>query len=178
MTTLAIRELDDEAASRHRDGLARILADCVEGGASVSFMWPFGPETAQSFWRRVIEQVGQSKARLFVAFAEAEPVGTVLLDLDLPENQPHRAEIRKLLVRPAWRGAGIAAGLMTAAEKAAVQSGRTLLTLDTVTDSAGDRLYRRLGWTCIGAIPGFALWPDGRPCDASIFYKEIRPPAP
>lgn len=103
------------------------------------------------------------------------PVGTVQLMLSVPENQPHRAEIAKLLVHRRARGSGVGAALMSAAEEAARRAGRTLLLLDTVAGSAGDRLYRRLGWTHLGVVPDFALMPDGAPCPTSFFYRELPP---
>jgi GNAT superfamily N-acetyltransferase len=100
-------------------------------------------------------------------------VGTVQVVHAWPENQPHRADVAKMLVHRSARGRGIAERLMRAAEDAARAAERTLLVLDTVTGSTAERLYTRLGWTAVGVVPGFALWPDGRPCDATVFYKSL-----
>jgi GNAT superfamily N-acetyltransferase len=164
----------DEAGARIPE-LSAILTDCVEGGASVGFMAPLARETADTFWRRVADGVEAGERLLLIAedAATGKGVGTVHLMLKLPENQPHRADVTKMLVRRSARGRGVGARLMLAAEKAAVDAGRTLLVLDTVTGGDAERLYTRLGWTRVGTIPDFALMPDGRPCDTTVFYKAL-----
>jgi GNAT superfamily N-acetyltransferase len=107
------------------------------------------------------------------AFAEGRLVGTVQVNLALPPNQPHRAEIAKLLVHRSARKRGVAQLLMEHAESEARAAGKTLLVLDTVTGGDGERLYARLGWTKVGVIPGYALFPDGRPCDTTVFWKTL-----
>jgi GNAT superfamily N-acetyltransferase len=155
--------------------LSAVLIDCVEGGASVSFMAPLTRERADGFWGRVADGVEAGARILIVAedLTTGEIVGTVQLLLDLPENQPHRADVAKMLVRRSARRRGLGARLMRAAEDAARAAGRTLLVLDTVTGADAERLYQRLGWTKVGVVPGYALWPDGRPCDTTIFYRTL-----
>jgi GNAT superfamily N-acetyltransferase len=155
------------------DGLADVLLDCVEGGASVSFMRPFTRDRALDFWRRVARDVAEGKRALLVAEDATGICGTVQLVLDLPENQPHRAELVKMLVHSRARRQGLGAALMRAAESTARECARTLLVLDTVAGSTAERLYARLGWTRLGVIPRFALMPDGAPCDATVFYRDL-----
>jgi GNAT superfamily N-acetyltransferase len=159
--------------------LSAILVDCVEGGASVSFMAPISLETAQQFWLAVSDGVAAGERILLVAEepSTGEVLGTAQVVMGLPENQPHRAEIAKVLVRRSARRRGIAARLMRAAEDAARAAGKTLLVLDAVTGGDAERLYEREGWTRVGVIPGFALMPDGRPCSTTYFYKQLSEPA-
>jgi GNAT superfamily N-acetyltransferase len=110
---------------------------------------------------------------LLAAFDDGDVVGTVQVNLATPPNQPHRADIAKLLVRRSARRRGVAAQLMEAAEREALAEGKTLLVLDTVTGDAAERLYERLGWTRVGVIPNYALYPDGRPCATTLFYKQL-----
>ena len=153
-------------------GLAELLIDCVAGGASVSFMHPLAPEKAIAFWARVADGVAAGDRALFVAEDGHGIVGTVQLVLDLPENQPHRADVSKMLVHRRSRKRGLGAALMQAAEDFARVSGRTLLVLDTASADA-ERLYARLGWQLAGVIPRFALFPDGEPCATSYFYRDL-----
>jgi GNAT superfamily N-acetyltransferase len=171
----AIRRLDVDEARAAVPGLADVLIDCVAGGASVSFMAPLELDKAVAFWNGVVEAVGRGERALLVAEAvgEGRIVGTVQVVLNQPENQPHRADISKLLVHREARGEGIAAALMDAAEDAARAAGKTLLVLDTATGGDAERLYARLGWTVVGRVPDYALWPDGRPCDTTFHYKRI-----
>ena len=155
------------------DALAGVLVNCVDGGASVSFMHPFPHDRALSFWQRIAQDVRAGKRALIVAEDDLGLCGTVQLVLDVPENQPHRAELVKMLVHRRARRRGLGATLMRAAESTALECGRTLLVLDTVTDSAGERLYARLGWQRLGVVPRYALMPDGAFCDATFFYKEL-----
>jgi GNAT superfamily N-acetyltransferase len=164
----------DEAVDRVAE-LSAVLIDCVQGGASVSFMAPLTRERADAFWRRVAEGVAAGDRLLLVA--EGGPggkiVGTVQVVFADPENQPHRADVAKMLVHRAGRRQGLGARLMRAAEDAALAAGRTLLVLDTVTGGDAERLYARLGWTRVGVVPDYALWPDGRLCDTTFFYKRL-----
>ena len=155
------------------DALAAVLIDCVEGGASVSFMLPLTRERAVAFWRKVAADVAAGQRALLVAEDGEGICGTVQLVLDLPENQPHRADLAKMLVHRRVRRRGLGEALMRAAESMARECGRTLLVLDTVTGDAGERLYARLGWTRVGVIPRFALMPDGAPCATTYFYRDL-----
>jgi GNAT superfamily N-acetyltransferase len=154
--------------------LADVLIDCVDGGASVSFMAPLSRRKALEFWQRVIESAQRGERTLLVAEdAAGEVQGTVQVVFDLPENQPHRCDVAKMLVHRRARRRGVGTALMRAAETAAAAAGRTLLVLDTVTGADGERLYTRLGWQRVGVIPGYALWPHGGICDTTFFYKVI-----
>jgi GNAT superfamily N-acetyltransferase len=155
------------------DALAGVLIDCVEGGASVSFMRPLSHERALAFWQRVAEDVRAGKRALIVAEDDAGICGTVQLVLDLPENQPHRADLVKMLVHHRARRKGLATSLMRAIESTALECGRSLLVLDAVTGGDAERLYARLGWQRVGVIPRFALMPDGAPCATTYFYKDL-----
>lgn len=170
-----VRLLTGEDARARLAALSAILIDCVEGGASVSFMAPLTRERADRFWRAVADGVAAGDRLLLVAEdpASGAIVGTVQVVFAGPENQPHRADVAKMLVRRAARGRGIGADLLRAAEEAARAAGKTLLVLDTVPGTAADRLYRRLGWTPIGVVPGYALMPDGAPGDTTFFYKTL-----
>ena len=172
-TQIEIRRLDSDEVHEHLDGLADVLADCVAGGASVSFMAPFPHAQAREFFEATAAEVEQGRRLLLAAFADGPIVGTVQVILALPPNQPHRAEIAKLLVHRSARRRGVAQLLMQHAEAEARAEGKTLLVLDTVTGDAAERLYTRLGWTRVGVIPGYALYPDGRPCDTTVFWKAL-----
>ena len=169
-----IRRLDVTEARAQLDSLADVLADCVDGGASVSFMAPFTHADARAAFEAVARDVEQGRRVLLAAFVDEELVGTVQVNLATPPNQPHRGDIAKLLVRRSARRRGVAACLMEAAERAAVAEEKTLLVLDTVTGDDAERLYERLGWTRVGVIPNYALYPDGRLCATTVFYKQLR----
>lgn len=161
----------DQPTEREIAGLCDVLVDCVEGGASVSFIAPMTKAKAEAFWRKV---AARGERALLVAEDESGRIlGTVQVIWDLPENQPHRADLAKMLVHRDARGRGLGAALLQAAEESARAEGKTLLVLDTVTGSAGYRLYERGGWTRVGEIPNYALMPDGAPCPTTYFYKEI-----
>jgi len=164
-----VRVLDD----REIDELADVLIDCVEGGASVSFMHPLPRERAVAFWRRVAEGVAAGERALLVADDARGLCGTVQLVLDQPENQPHRADVSKMLVHRRARRRGLGTALMRAAEATARECGKTLLVLDAVTDGDGARLYERLGWQRVGAIPGYALFPRGGFCSTTYYYRNL-----
>lgn len=170
---IEIRRLDADEAHAHLDGLAAVLHDCVEGGASVSFMAPFSHEDARTVFEEYAAEVERGRRLLLAAFLDGEVVGCVQVLLAVPPNQPHRAEIAKMLVHRSARRRGIADLLMERAEAEARAEGRTLLVLDTVTGDAAERLYTRRGWTRVGVIPGYALYPDGRPCDTTVFFKTL-----
>jgi GNAT superfamily N-acetyltransferase len=154
-------------------GLTELLIDCVEGGASVSFMLPLTRERATAFWRRVAQDTAAGKRLLLIAEDSLGICGTVQLILDLPENQPHRADLAKMLVHGRARRRGLGAALMRAAESAARDCGRTLLVLDAVTGGDASRLYERLGWVRVGDIPGYALLPAGGLCGTTVYYRDL-----
>jgi GNAT superfamily N-acetyltransferase len=154
------------------DELAGVLIDCVEGGASVSFMHPLPRDRAVAFWRRVAQGVGAGERALLIAEDARGVCGTVQLILDQPENQPHRADLAKMLVHRRARRQGLGAALMHAAEATARECGKTLLVLDTASDDA-ERLYERSGWTRVGVIPGYALLPKGGLCATKVFYRNL-----
>jgi GNAT superfamily N-acetyltransferase len=165
-----VRALDDAPI----EGLAGVLIDCVEGGASVSFMHPLRRDRAVAFWRRVAQAAAAGERALLVA-EDAEGVcGTVQLVLEQPENQPHRAELSKMLVHRRARRQGLGAALMRAAEGTARECGKTLLVLDTASADA-ERLYERMGWERVGVIPGYALLPQGGLCRTTVYYRNLGP---
>jgi GNAT superfamily N-acetyltransferase len=153
--------------------LAAVLVDCVAGGASVNFMAPFSQEQALALFRKVADAVALGDTVLLAAKLDGKIIGTVQLGLDTPPNQPHRADIKKMLVHRAARGSGIGAALMARVEEEAKRHGRWLLVLDTVPGENGYRLYRRAGWTESGIIPDYAMFPDGRLCDTAFFWKRL-----
>ncbi len=153
------------------EALADVLIDCVEGGASVSFMLPLAREKALAFWRDVAASVARGERALMVSQDSAGGItGTVQLILDQPDNQPHRADLAKMLVHRRARRQGLGDALMQAAENVARECGKTLLVLDTASSDA-ERLYARNSWVRVGAIPGYALLPQGGLCDTTYFYK-------
>ena len=168
-----IRRLDAAAAQENLEGLAGVLRDCIEGGASVRYLAPFSVDQAREAFESVRADVERQRRVLLAAFLGGEVVGTVQIGLAQQPNSPHRGEIAQLLVRRSARGRGVAQRLMERAEQEALAEGKTLLVLDTVTGDDAERLYERLGWTKVGVIPEYALYPDGRPCDTTIFYKAL-----
>jgi GNAT superfamily N-acetyltransferase len=155
------------------DALAAILIDCVEGGASVGFLLPLSRERAVAFWGRVAQDVASGARALLIAEDAQGIVGTVQLILDLPDNQPHRADLAKMQVHRRARRQGLAEALMHAAEAMARECGRTLLVLDAVTGGDAERLYARLGWQPVGSIPKYALMPGGGYCSTTYFYRDL-----
>lgn len=168
-----IRRLEGGELRRQLDGLAAVLHDCVEGGASVGYLWPFSVEDARRAYEVFADEVDAGRRLLLGALLGDELVGTVQVVLAFPQNQPHRGEIARMLVRRSARRRGIAERLLAAAEEEARREGKTLLVLDAVTDGDAARLYDRLGWTTVGSVPDFALYPDGRPCATTYFYKVL-----
>jgi GNAT superfamily N-acetyltransferase len=155
------------------EGLADVLINCVEGGASVSFMLPLTRDRARAFWQAVAADVAAGLRALLVA-EDAEGIcGTVQLVFDLPENQPHRADLAKMLVHRRVRRQGLGAALMRAAEATGIECGKTLLVLDAVTGGDAARLYERLGWVRVGDVPNFALYPDGGYCSTTYYYRQL-----
>jgi GNAT superfamily N-acetyltransferase len=169
---MPIDELNDLDAQAIEE-LTDVLLDCVEGGASVSFMLPLARERARGFWQHVAGDAATGRRALLVARDELGICGTVQLILDLPDNQPHRADVAKMLVHRRARRRGVGAALMHAAEAAAIKRDRHLLVLDTVTAGDGARLYERLGWTKVGEIPQYALWPQGGYVATTYYYRDL-----
>jgi GNAT superfamily N-acetyltransferase len=167
-----VRRVDD-ADEAMVGALADVLKDCVDAGASVSFMLPLTRERAVAFWRKVADDVRAGQRALIVAEDERGVCGTVQLIFDLPENQPHRADVAKMLVHRRARRQGLGAALMKAAEATARECGKTLLVLDAVTDGDAARLYARLGWVRVGDIPNYALFPHGGFCSTTVFYRDL-----
>ncbi len=153
--------------------LADVLIDCVDGGASVSFMHPLTRDRAVAFWRRVADGVATGARGLLVAEDSHGVCGTVQLVLDLPENQPHRADLAKMLVHRRARRQGLGTALVRAAEATARECGKTLLVLDAVTGGDAERLYTSLGWERVGVIPRYALMPTGEICSTTVFYRDL-----
>jgi GNAT superfamily N-acetyltransferase len=174
MSGLQIRSLqflDDP----HIQALCDVLIDCVEGGASVSFMLPITRWKAKTYWEDTAASLARGERKVLIAEdGEGGIVGTVQVLLDQPENQPHRGDVAKMLVHRRSRKQGVGAALLKAAEEAALEAGKTLLVLDTVTDGDGYRLYSSHGWQRCGEIPNYALWPDGRLCPTTVFYKALK----
>lgn len=169
-----VRRADAAQAAAYVDALAEVLLDCVEGGASVGFLWPLPRERALGFWRGVADAVARGERVLLVAEdAHGGVLGTVQLIVAQPDNQPHRADVAKMLVRRSARRRGIAALLLEALEDAAREAGKRVLVLDTVSGSDAERVYARSGWHRVGAIPQYALMPDGVPCSTTYFYKHL-----
>jgi GNAT superfamily N-acetyltransferase len=170
---VSVRRVSPSEAAACADALADVLLDCVEGGASVSFMWPLPRERALAFWRGVAEGVARGERVLLIAEDVQGIVGTVQLITGLPENQPHRADVAKMLVHRRARRRGIAQRLMAAVDEAARAERRTVLVLDTVTGGDAERLYERAGWQRVGTVPNYALMPDGRFCGTTFFHKQL-----
>lgn len=173
MCEIDVRRLEGAELRARLDGLSAVLHDGVEGGASVGYLAPFAHADARAAFEGFAVEVDAGRRLLLVALDGEEVAGTVQVILSVPPNQPHRGEIAKLLVRRASRGRGIAQLLMQRAEAEALAAGKTLLVLDTVTGDPAERLYERLGWNRVGVIPGYALYPDGRPCDTTVFWKGL-----
>jgi GNAT superfamily N-acetyltransferase len=170
---IEIRPLSAKETELCLSELSAVMVDCVEGGASMGYMSPFSMQEAFGFWRAVVDDIAKGWVLHLAAFEEATLVGTVQVVLKQPPNQPHRGDLKKLMVMTSARGKGIARKLMDAAEMAARSSGKTLLVLDTATESDAESVYPKLGWNRVGIIPNYAKFPDGRYCDTTVFYKEL-----
>lgn len=171
MDTFTVRRLKTVSETEIA-GLADVLMDVVEGGASVSFMHPFARDKAIAFWRGVAKGVDAGERAIVVAEDDQGICGTAQLILSLPENQPHRADLAKMLVHRRARRRGIGAAVLNAAEDVARELGKTLLVLDTASQDA-ERLYERGGWVKVGVIPDYALMPDGAFCDTIVYYRRL-----
>ena len=169
-----VRQLET-IGPRELAGLCDVLVDCVEGGASVSFMWPMTRAKAESYWQEVARSLARGERALIVAEDDrGEIMGTAQAVWAAPENQPHRADVSKMLVRRSARRHGVGALLLAGTERAAFAAGRTLLVLDTASPEA-ERLYERGGWQRVGTVPKYALMPDGPFCHTVFFYKDLAP---
>ena len=173
LTGVVVERLDAAAAASAEMSLARVLMECVDAGASVSFLPPLSIEAARTFWRKTSSAVARGEKILLAAWWDGMIAGTVQLDLATPDNQPHRADLAKMLVHPAARRHGIARKMLERIEAEGAAAGRTLLTLDTRAGSAAEPLYRVSGWTECGRIPDYALSADRTPHDTILFYKRV-----
>ncbi|WP_336981113.1 MULTISPECIES: GNAT family N-acetyltransferase [unclassified Cedecea] len=154
--------------------LTDVLIDCVAGGASVSFLHPLAPEKAAAFWGEVGQSVARGERTLIVAEdGQGRIVGTVQLITSQPENQPHRADVAKLLVHRVARRKGIAQRLMAYLEAVATMQGKSVLVLDTATGSDAEIFYQGMGWQRVGDLPHYALMPDGSPCSTTFYYRNL-----
>jgi GNAT superfamily N-acetyltransferase len=168
-----VQRVEPHDAATALPALTDILLDCVDGGASVSFMAPLSRDKAQAFWRGVLESMARGERIVLVARDDQGRIsGTVQVVVAQPENQPHRADVAKMLVHRRARRQGLGQALMRAAETEALKARKTLLVLDTASDAA-ERLYTRAGWIECGRIPGYALLPNGQPCATAYFYKQL-----
>lgn len=154
---------------------SQLLTACVQAGASIGFMAPFGLEKAEAFWAGIADKVDAGDRLIWTARDESTGalLGTVQLIIGLPDNQPHRGDVAKLMVSPDARRRGVARQLMLALEDEARARGLRTLVLDTVTGSPADALYRQLGWIEVGPVPDYALFPDGTPCSTTFFYRAL-----
>jgi len=168
-----IRQLTAAEGRQYIGALANVLLDCVEGGASVSFMDSLSKADAESFFENVLGEVERGNRILLAAFVDFKLIGTVQVVTAMPPNQPHRADVAKLLVLRSARGQGVGNRLMQQVEEVSRLAGKTLLVLDTATGDHAERLYVRLGWTRTGVIPKYAMYPDGTWCDTTIFWKQL-----
>jgi GNAT superfamily N-acetyltransferase len=171
--TVEIRRLSPIEVDDRLDELAAVLHDCVAGGASIGYVDPFGLDDARTAFLGFAGEIAAGRRLLVAALLGGRLVGAVQVALAFPPNQPHRGEITKLLVRRDARRRGIAERLMSAAEDEARREGKTLLVLDAVSDGDAARLYARMGWVTVGVVPDFALFPDGRFCATTYFYKRL-----
>ncbi|WP_075257361.1 GNAT family N-acetyltransferase [Herbaspirillum camelliae] len=172
---VTIRRIDVEEAATHVNALSDVLIDCVEGGASVSFVNPLSRATAISFWQGIAASVGRGERSLLIAEdSHGQIVGTVQLITSQPENQPHRADVAKMLVLRRARRQGIASRLMQVLEEVARQEGKSVLVLDTVSGGAAERMYQQSGWKIVGSIPNYALMPDGELCGTTYYHKQLQ----
>ncbi|MCI9866673.1 GNAT family N-acetyltransferase [Rhizobium skierniewicense] len=168
-----IRTLNGQETLAALPELCEVLSDCVNGGASVGFMLPFSPHDAEAYWRGVADAVDRGEIILVAAQVDGKTVGTVQVALASKPNQPHRGDLMKLLVHRSARGLGLSRKLMGHVEAEAARRGRTLLVLDTATGSEAEAIYIRFGWQRVGVIPDYALFPDGRYCGTTLFFKRI-----
>ncbi|HWJ32890.1 MAG TPA: GNAT family N-acetyltransferase [Gaiellaceae bacterium] len=170
---VTVERLTAAEARSALDALATVLVDAVDGGDSVSFMAGLSLDEAREFYESLLPEIERGTRVLLAASVDGDLVGTVQLVHAWPPNSQHRADVAKLLVHRRARGHGVGRALMERLEDEARADGKSLLILDTVSDRAADRLYVRLGWTRLGAVPDYARDPDGSFCDATFFYKHL-----
>ena len=168
-----IEQLDAAAAASAVPRLSAILTACVAEGAGVSFLPPLAPETARAFWHDTTKQVAAGRRLLLAGWVGGVLAGTVSLAFSGAQNQPHRADVEKLLVHPDTRRHGLARALMQRLEQEAARAGRKLLVLDTRAGDKAEQLYRSMGWNEVGRIPGYALRADRTPDDTLFFWKRV-----
>lgn len=168
-----IRRIAPDQAHSVVEALAEVLIDCVEGGASVGFMSPLSRERALQFWRGIADAVAQGRRVLLVAQDDAGMLGTVQLVLDLPDNQPHRGDVVKMLVVQRARRQGVALALLRRLEEEALREQRSVLVLDAVTGGDAERLYARAGWEKVGSVPRYALMPHGGFCATTFMHRQL-----
>ena len=173
---IAVRLLSGPEAVAAIPALSEVLSDCVNDDASVGFMKPYGVADAEPYWAEVARAVASDATLLLVAEVDGVILGTVQVGLAQMPNQPHRGDLKKLLVHRSGRGKGLARQLMQAADREAAERGKILLVLDTATGSPAEEIYPKLGWIRAGVIPDYALWPQGGFCDTTVFYKRIGQP--
>ena len=171
MSEIEIRAL--RASPATLEGLSAMLIETVANGGSVSFMHPLAPQTALAFWEGALAAAGRGERIVLGAWDGEALIGTASLLLDCPPNQPHRAEIAKLMTRLSHRGRGVATGLMRTAERMAVKRARTLLTLDTAVEDGASGLYEKMGFALAGIIPDYALKPHGGLTGTMVYWKRI-----
>jgi ribosomal protein S18 acetylase RimI-like enzyme len=176
MPEIEIKALDTSPDVLH--SLSEILVEAVAHGGSVSFMHPLPREKARAFWQASLVSAARGERIVLGAFDGTQLIGTVTLSFDVAQNQPHRAEIAKMMTRIGHRGRGIATALLRSAEKMALERGRNLLVLDTATDGGASGLYERLGFNLTGEIPDYALKPHGGLTGAKIYWKRLGEIAP
>jgi ribosomal protein S18 acetylase RimI-like enzyme len=154
--------------------LSDMLIETVANGGSVSFMHPLSQTAADAFWDNSLAAAGRGERIVFGAFDGEKLIGTVTLLLNMPPNQPHRAEIAKMMTRMSHRGRGVAKALLRAAERAAIERGRWLLVLDTAIDEGASGLYERVGFQLTGIIPDYAYRPHGGLTGTMIYWKRLQ----
>ncbi|WP_233804786.1 GNAT family N-acetyltransferase [Paraburkholderia sp. HP33-1] len=171
---VTIRLVGANEAAACAEALADVLIDCVEGGASVSFMLPISRDTALAFWGKVAQSVARGERALLIAEDRSgDIVGTVQLITTQPENQPHRADVAKMLVHRKARRRGVGHALMREIDRIAQAEKKSVLVLDTVTGGEAERLYQRAGWQRVGSVPNYALMPDGAFCGTTFYCKQL-----
>lgn len=168
-----VRALTTSDIQTHVESLAQILVDCVADGASISFMHGFTVQDAKQYWNQIVAKSAAGELLVFGALVDGTLVGTATLITGTPPNQPHRADVAKVLVSPKYQRRGIARALMLEVEKRALEIGKDLLALDTLTGSAAESLYASMGWKRVGEIPRYALTPDGEEKATMVFYKDL-----
>ncbi|MGL4637395.1 MAG: GNAT family N-acetyltransferase [Beijerinckiaceae bacterium] len=174
-SSVVLRQLDADAAQAHLPALAALLVDAVANGASVNFMAGFSLPESTIYWQKQIDGLSKGDRVWIAAEDNGQLVGTVMCVFFGQPNQPFRAEVSKMIVHSSQRRRGVGAMLMAGIEAAALAAGKTHLLLDTETGSAGDRLYRRMGWHELGTLPDVAYTPDGSLAAATVFYKQLAP---